>query len=150
MDVLMHEVQTAQQPYYYMLDLADLEEQRGHQDEAIHWLERAYNESQGAATRFQWGTDYVFGLIRMRPQDAKHIQDTTINVLSELDGPDRIYMRTAHRLKTLDRKLREWNKNGAHAATITAARKRMDDICGKIPKTEPARQSCDVFLAKAS
>src|SRR5690606_7669851 len=46
-------------PYYHMADLALLDEQLGRTDAALEWLERAYRESAGAATRFQWGTNYV-------------------------------------------------------------------------------------------
>ena len=57
--LLEHEISTAKQPYYYMLDLADLEEKAGDANAALALLERAYRESQGPATRFQWGTTYL-------------------------------------------------------------------------------------------
>src|SRR6202034_1549927 len=53
--VLTGEISISKTPYYYMSDLADLEEQRGHKDAAVDWLARAYRESEGQATRFQWG-----------------------------------------------------------------------------------------------
>jgi thiol-disulfide isomerase/thioredoxin len=145
--VLEHEVKTAKQPYYYMLDLASVEEKAGHKDKAVEWLERAYRESQGVATRFQWGTEYVLGLVRMQPENGARIRDASFKVLGELDGPDRIYMRTASRLKRLDSTLREWNKDGAHAREIAVLRDHMSGICGKIPAEEPARKTCDSFLA---
>jgi thiol-disulfide isomerase/thioredoxin len=145
--VLDHEVKTAKQPYYYMLDLADVEEKAGNEDKAVEWLERAYRESKGVATRFQWGTEYVLGLVRMKPEDSERIRDVTVAVLGELDGPDRIYMRTATRLERLDTKLREWNEGGRHEAEIAALRERMSGICGKIPAAEAARKTCDGFLA---
>jgi thiol-disulfide isomerase/thioredoxin len=145
--VLEHEVKTAKQPYYYMLDLASVEEKAGNEDKAVEWLERAYRESQGVATRFQWGTEYVLGLVRMQPENGARIRDASFKVLGELDGPDRIYMRTASRLKRLDSKLREWNKDGAHAREIAVLRDHMSGICGKIPAEEPARKTCDSFLS---
>jgi hypothetical protein len=145
--VLDHEVKTAKQPYYYMLDLADVEEEAGNEDKAIEWLERAYRESKGVATRFQWGTQYVLGLVRMKPEDGDRIRDAAVAVLGELDGPDRIYMRTAARLKRLDSKLREWNEDGKHDAEIAALRERMSGICGRIPAADEARKTCEGFLA---
>jgi hypothetical protein len=145
--VLDHEVKTAKQPYYYMLDLASVEEEAGNEDKAVEWLERAYRESKGVATRFQWGTEYVLGLVRMKPEDGDRIRDATVAVLGELDGPDRIYMRTASRLERLDTRLREWNEGGTHEAEINALRERMSGICGKIPAAEPSRKTCDKFLA---
>ena len=147
--LLEHEISTAKQPYYYMLDLADVDEKAGNKDAAIELLERAYRESQGTATRFQWGTTYVMGLVRMRPDDAAGIRTATLAVLNELDGPDRIYMRTAKRLDRLDSVLRGWNKQGKHEETLAAIRKRMDDICSRIPEAQPARGTCNAFLTKA-
>jgi len=135
-------------PYYYMLDLASLDEKRGHFDTAVNWLAQAYAQSQGAATRFQWGTDYLMGLIRMKPTDDAAIRTAGLSVLGELDGPDRIYRRTRARLERLDRALSKWNAKGDHTATIAALRQRMDGICGQIPKTDPASTTCRGFLAK--
>jgi len=120
----------------------------GRTDSALAWLERAYRESQGPATRFQWGTNYVRGLIRMRPADEGAVRDAAITVLGELDGPDRIYRRSRPRLETLDENFREWNTNGAHATAIAAIRERMAPICAQIPAAEAAAlASCRRFLA---
>jgi hypothetical protein len=83
----------------------------------------------------------------MKPEDGDRIRDAAVAVLGELDGPDRIYMRTASRLKRLDTRLREWNEGGKHDAEITALRERMSGICSRIPAVEPARKTCDGFLA---
>ncbi len=135
-------------PYYYMLDLASLDEKHGHIDTAIDWLAQAYAQSQGAATRFQWGTDYLLGLIRMKPADDADIRAVGLSVLGELDGPDRIYRRTRVRLERLDHALAKWNAKGGHAATIAALRQRMDGICGQIPRIDPANATCRGFLAR--
>ncbi len=137
-------------PYYYMLDLASLDEKHGRIDTAVDWLAQAYAQSQGAATRFQWGTDYLLGLIRMKPADDAAIRTVGLSVLGELDGPDRIYRRTRARLERLDHALAKWNAKGDHAATIAALRQRMAAICGQIPKAEPANATCRGFLAKSA
>jgi thiol-disulfide isomerase/thioredoxin len=147
--VAMHEVQTSKTPYYYMDDVAELEEKRGHKDLAISWFERAYQESRGAATRFQWGTNYVGGLVRMHPEDDARIRSAALNVLGELDGPDRIYSRSRMRLERLDAVLRAWNHNGSHSATIGVLRQRVVDMCVKVPASDPAHGTCAGFLAKA-
>ncbi len=147
--IAQHEMRTSKSPYYYMLDLADLEEKRDHKDLAIGWLQRAYQESQGAATRFQWGTEYVQGLVRLRPGDDAEIRSAALVVLGELDGPDRIYSRTRMRLEKLDASLRKWNRHGRHAATIAVLRRRMDGICAKVPAGDPAHAACAGFLGRA-
>jgi protein disulfide-isomerase len=141
-------MESSMTPYYYMADLADLEEERGRTDAAIAWLERAYRESKGPATRFEWGTAYVRGLIRMRPEDEAAVRDAAIDVLGELEGPDRIHTRVRARLERLDTSLREWDKDGRHASALAAIRARMERICAEIPATDDdARQSCRAFLA---
>ncbi len=138
-------------PYYYEADLADLCEALGRKDEAVTWLARAYRESQGTATRFQWGALYASGLMRMQPERADEIAAVTGQVLDELGGPDRIYQRARLRLGRLDKDLQAWNDaaKGAHRDVLHTLRGRMQQICGKIPATEPSRQSCDAFLTHA-
>jgi protein disulfide-isomerase len=147
--VAEHAMKSAKTPYYYMADLADLDEEMGRKDEALAWLERAYRESKGPATRFQWGTSYVRGLIRMRPDDETAIRDAAIEVLGELQGPDRIYTRTRTRLERLDTNLRQWGGDGRHVAAIAAIRGRMDRVCAAIPEADAeALESCRAFLAE--
>jgi hypothetical protein len=145
------EIARASAPYYYKADLAEIAEKLGHKDEAVTLLDEAYRESQGAATRFQWGQLYISGLLRMAPKDSQRIEDAGTAVLGELDGPDRIYRRARVRLEKLDRELRAWNDaaKGAHADVLQGLRARMQQICVKIPDTEAARRSCDAFLKSA-
>ena len=147
--ILKQQIAISKSPYYYMPDIAELEEKRGHADAAIDWLARGYRESRGEATRFQWGTLYVLGLVRMRPTDEARIREATLQVLGELDGPDRIYRRTRLRLAKLDKSLTQWNHGGAHQTAITALRARMTGICAKIPGADSAHSTCADFLARA-
>lgn len=138
-------------PYYFEADLAGIAEKMGQKDEAVGLLEQAYRESQGTATRFQWGQLYLSGLLRMTPKDSARIQQAGSAVLSELDGPDRIYRRARVRLEKLDHELRAWNdaSKGQHADVLQSLHARMQEICVKIPEQEPARVSCDAFLSAA-
>ncbi|MEQ1580412.1 MAG: thioredoxin family protein [Steroidobacteraceae bacterium] len=145
------EMQSSATPYYYMLDLAGIDEKRGRFDAALGWFERAYLESRGPATRFQWGTSYVASLIRMRPQDDARIRDTTLAVLAELDGPDRLYQRTNARIERLERELAKWNADGSKSAAIAAVQARMQQVCSKIPDAESeAKAACAGFLKSAA
>jgi tetratricopeptide (TPR) repeat protein len=138
-------------PYYYKADLADLAESLGRNDEAIDWLSQAYNESKGTATRTQWGVRYVSGLLRLKPNDTDRIRDASTQVLGELDGNDRIYRRARVALSKLDVALRAWNDKatGAHHEVLKTLHDRLQKTCVRIPASEPARQSCDAFLAKS-
>lgn len=143
------EMRTSKQAYYYMSMLADIEEQRGNKDRAVEWLSRAYRESKGPATRFEWGTNYVAGLVRMHPEDSKSIREATLAVLGELDGPDRIHARATTRLKRMDRSLRGWNKDRTHDKEIAVLRERMSAICARIPSASTSRKTCEGFLSEA-
>jgi len=149
--VVQGELARSATPYYYKTDLGELAEQLGRKDEAIKWYSEGFAEARGPATRFQWGAIYAQGLLRLAPDDAAKIGTVTAQVLGELDGPDRIYQRARMRLEKLDAALRKWDAatKGAHHATLVDLRARMQQICGKIPKTEAARGSCDAFLANA-
>lgn len=146
--ILSGEVKTSAHPYYYMADLADLEEKRGHKDVAIKLLAQSFQTAEGPATRFQWGVGYVRGLVRMKPQDDAAIRDAALSVLAELEAAGDLHGRTKRSLGRLEKSLGEWNKDKTHAGAIASVHERMEVICGKIPAGDPAHASCDEFLAK--
>ncbi len=149
--VVQGELTRTATPYYYKTDLGELAEQLGRKSEALKWFADGFAEAQGPATRFQWGAIYASSLLRLAPDDGAKIGTVTAQVLGELDGPDRIYRRARMRLEKLDVALRKWNVDtkGAHHDVLVNLHERMQQICGKIPKTEAARASCDAFLASA-
>jgi len=138
-------------PYYYKADLGELAESLGRKDEALKWYSEGYTEARGIATRFQWGSIYASSLLRLAPDDTAKITEVTSGVLGELDGTDRIYRRARMRLVRLDKALRKWDTDakGAHHEVIVVLRARMQQICVKVPGAEPARATCEGFLAGA-
>ncbi len=145
--MLQAEVTTAKAPYYYMQDLGEVEEHRGHTAEALSWYQRAYHDSTGAATRFQWGCTYLAALLRLAPHDRGRIRQVGFEVISELDGPDRIHARTRRRLEKLDEQLRKWNAGHRYNADIRALRLHMRSECTKLPSEDSGRSSCLHFLS---
>lgn len=147
-DLIKTELPRVQSPFYFKADLAELAEKIGLNEEALDWWNQAYRESQGAATRFQWGQNYASALMRLKPRDAARIREVTEQVLAELDGPDRIYRRARLRLEKLDKDLRAWNEaaRGAHNGVLNSLHAGMQRVCTRIPASEPARGSCDRFL----
>jgi thioredoxin-like negative regulator of GroEL len=147
-DLLTAELDKSKTPYYFMLDLAELAEKAGHKDVAVQWLARAYQSAKGPATRFQWGYDYLVGLLEMTPQDTKAIERAGLDVLGELDAvPDAFYQRTRLRLEQLSGRLLEWGKTGAEPARVVGAlRARSAEICSKLPQGDEGRRACEGFL----
>jgi hypothetical protein len=137
--------------YYSKADLADIAESLGRRDDALRWYAASFADARGPATRFQWGQTYAEALLRLDADDTPRISAVTAQVLGELEGPNRLYRRDRTRLAHLDQALRDWNaaSHGARAAVLTQLRQRMQQICVRIPGSEPARGSCDAFLANS-
>ena len=145
--LLRDEIRTARSPYYYMADLGEMEEKHGHRAQALAWFERAYRESQGDATRFQWGNLYLGALLRLAPANRQRIRETVASVLASLDGAERIQARTRYGLEKLDGRLRQWNAGHRYDADIKAIHQQMQQICTRLPANDAGLESCRNFLA---
>jgi thiol-disulfide isomerase/thioredoxin len=148
--LLRGELLTSKTPYYYMVDLGDLEEKRGHKREAITWFERAYRDSQGTATRFQWGNIYLSALLRLDPTDRQRIKRVAAAVIGDLDGRDRIQARTRMNLDKLDGRLRQWDAGHQYDAELRDIRKHMQGVCAHLPGDDAGLTSCRNFLSGAA
>jgi protein disulfide-isomerase len=146
--LLEAEIKISKTPYYYFPDLADLEEKAGNKEQALTWLERGYRESKGPATRFQWGTLYINGLLRISPQDEPRIRTAVLDVIGELEGPDRIHARARARLDKLNTALADWAGDNKGSATLVAVRQRWQQICQELPPADSVRAECPGLLAK--
>jgi thioredoxin-related protein len=145
--LLLAELGKSQQPYYFMVGLANIEQKAGNHAAAIDWLKRAYDASTGPATRFQWGNYYVTGLIEMTPDDIERIQAETVNVVRELEKSKAFYQRPKAQLQRLETKLEAWGGSPERKAGLAHIRKNVLTICAGIPQQEPARATCEGFLA---
>ena len=116
-ELLQQQMQVSTTAYYYMPDMADIEERAGNVAAALGWLERGYRESRGPATRFQWGALYVDGLLRMAPADEARIRAAVLQVIGELEGPGRVHARARVRLDKMADALRDWAKASGNQAT---------------------------------
>ncbi len=149
--LLVAELEKSKQPYYFMSSLGELAQKAGREQDAIRWLARAYDEAEGPATRFQWGYNYMVGLLEMTPEDTGLIERTGLQLIDELGAsPDAFYQRTRIRLESLDEKLREWSKDSAaRASVIETLRARTRAICEDLPESEESRRNCERFLNPA-
>lgn len=146
--VLLGELKTSATPYFYMAELGELEQQRGHKDAAIDWFARSYRDSQGQATRVQWGSGYVRALIQLRPEDETAIRDTTLQLLHEIGNADAVRGRSRYALDRLFAALHDWSRGGQHAAAVAEIRTAMDQVCRKAPRAGSPLDSCAQLTAR--
>jgi len=132
-DLLALEASTSNTPHYYIGDLADAEEHLGNTQRSLELLAEAYQKARGPASRFQWGYQYLDGLLRLAPDDTATIEKVGLQVIGELDGPNRVHRRTLSRLTRLDKALREWNTTPQRAAVIAKFRVQVAQACAQSP-----------------
>ncbi len=147
-DLLALEASTSNTPHYYIGDLADVEEKLGNKQRSLELLAEAYAKAKGPASRFQWGFNYLDGLLRLAPDDTATIEKVGTQVIAELDGPNRVHRRTLSRLTRLDAKLEEWSTNSARAAVFSKFRTQVVAACGKSADVA-SEAGCSQFGAAA-
>jgi thiol-disulfide isomerase/thioredoxin len=148
-DLLALEARTSNTPHYYLGDLADVEEKLGNEPRALELLAEAYDKAKGPASRFQWGFQYLDGLLRLTPEDTSTIEKVGMKVIGELDGPNRVHRRTLARLKRLDGRLREWNDSPARAAVVARLRTQVAVACAQTREVA-AEAGCRDFAGASS
>ena len=138
-------------PYYLMSELAGNAKHRGATTEALHWYEEAFNQSEGPATRLQWGASYVNAMVELAPQDEARIERAVQQLLTEAATlPDAFYERSGRSLQRVGTQLQGWNKGGAHAASMRRLQGQLDGVCGALDAADPKRANCEGLLKPAS
>lgn len=141
--LLLAEVEKSQAPYYFMSGLASLEEKQKNYDAASAWLEKAYGAAEGKATRFQWGVEYVTGLIRMQPEREDEIVATTTSLLDNLDRDQDVFTgRNFGRLQTLRQALKEWQTDEQRRLDLKPFNSRLTQACAAADPESLAHQNC--------
>ena len=134
-------------PYYLMSALASNAKQRGDKAEALRWSEQAFDQSEGPATRLQWGAAHVKALVEMAPADEARIERAASQLFTEAaKAPDAFYERSGRSLQRVGKQLQAWNKGGAHKATLARLQAQLDTVCAALDPTEPNRARCDALL----
>jgi protein disulfide-isomerase len=140
--LLLAELEKSKQPYYFMVDLADIEQRAGNYDVALDWLKKAHDSTRGPATRFQWGQYYLIGLLEMTPEDTQTIRDTAVALVTEvLNSSGGFYQRPKGQLKRIENRLLEWGAD--NSAAVSAIRESVQSACKTLPEQDEA---CDAFL----
>lgn len=109
--LLLAELEKSQAPYYFMSSLSSIAEKDGDDDAALAWKRKAFEASEGAATRFQWGANYVRALVRLTPDNEALIVKTAFALVSDLDsGEDAYSGRNFSVLRAMTKSLNQWSE----------------------------------------
>jgi thiol-disulfide isomerase/thioredoxin len=141
----------AHSPYYLMSQLAGNARKLGRKDEALRWYEQAFDQSEGPATRLQWGASYVTALVELAPQDAARIEKAATQLFAEAAGDKgAFYERSARSLQRVGNQLKKWSAGGQRAATMQRLQVALDATCRKVDAAEGQRAACERLLAAPS
>jgi hypothetical protein len=148
--LLKAELKRSHSPYYFMSTLGSNAKKRGDKLAAVNWYEQAYNAAKGPATRLQWGSNYVVGLIELTPEDDARIEKAVSGVFAELSKTENAFYQRNHAyLEKMGKKLGEWNKDGKHQVTFQKVHAQLDSICAKLPANDGQKATCQGVLSKS-
>lgn len=138
--ILLAEIETSKEPYYFMSGMASLEEKAGNTEEAVLWLKRAYDAANGSATRFQWGVEYITGAMELTPDNVEPVGEALAGLLDNLEQPQAVFTgRNLHRLKRLQETLGQWQAGRAY---VQAFNEKIDQACAATVEASLANTNC--------
>jgi thiol-disulfide isomerase/thioredoxin len=138
-------------PYYLMSQLGSNARKLGKKEQALRWYQRAFDQSQGPATRLQWGSSYVSALVDLAPADAARIEKAVARLFAEAaQDKGAFHERSARALQRVGRKLGSWGADGKHAATMKRLQVRLDGLCAKVDAADGQRATCAAVLPRQS
>lgn len=144
-NLLVAELERSASPYYFMSSLSSLSEKEGKVDEAVAWRRKAYESSKGAATRFQWGANYVRTLIRLQPDNHEAIANTSLALFDDLQGKKETFAgRNFRILQSLSTQLKEWQ--GMQEITSLAFHMRLSSMCNDQTLDSLEQKNCQMLL----
>ncbi|MGV3554433.1 MAG: thioredoxin family protein [Croceibacterium sp.] len=129
--LLLAELERSDQPYYYMSSLADFAEAEGKNAEAIDWARKAFEASQGPATRVQWAISYSNYVMRLAPQDKAGVEKAAEAVLAELGKTQDYYQRTRIKVDAWGAKVAEWAASHGGGPILEDLRAQMAQVCAR-------------------
>jgi thioredoxin-related protein len=145
--LLARELEKSHSPHVLMTALADMAARSGREQEALNWLERAWRESTGAATRVQVGVKYLVGLMQFAPDDTAAVRDGTITLMSELGAqPEPLHGRNVRALDRLSEQMLAWAEfDNERGIIVVDTRRQMASLCAAADD-EGEQAVCGRFL----
>jgi len=126
--LLLAELKRSTAAYYFMSSLASIAEEDGDESAALDWRKKAWETSQGTATRFQWGANYVRTLIRISPQDETLIAATALNLINEMEPGEAAFSgRNFRVLRSMTNSLNQWSGDRSSDENTTGKNSHKDN-----------------------
>ncbi len=148
-DLISRRLDETLAPHYYMSWMSQFAEGEDDVEGALTWSRRAYDESEGPYTRFQWGAGYLRDLMRLTPEDVETVVQASNEVLSELLVLDDAFAhRNWTRWKGLERAFRAWGEDGRGDA-VARIRDTVHASCDRFAEgggEDSSRVRCNGFL----
>lgn len=146
--LLLAELDRSESPYYFMSSLSSIAEKQDKTEEALEWRRKAYETSQGAATRFQWGANYVRAIVRMTPDNHDLILSTSMNLFDDLQGEQEVFAgRNFRILRSLKKQLAEWQDDQLEDALTETFHARIQSMCEKQTPATVEQENCQSLLS---
>jgi len=145
--LLLKELETSKSPYYFMSGLGALAEREQKPAEALEWYRKAYENSKGSATRFQWGGSYVRALIRLAPDENELILSTAEALFNDLRSRDEVFSgRNFRVLKRLNEQLIAWKSEEQSDAVAQRFSSRIEALCASEDEGSIEKQNCQSLM----
>ncbi len=148
--LLLGNLARSHSPYYLMSQLGGQFRRQGENEEALRWYQRAFERSEGPATRLQWGAGYLVALVDLAPKEGARIETVARQLFTEaaqdkgaFDG------RSARSLQRVGNKLLAWNADGQHEASLKRLRATLAKTCAGVEAGEGRREACQKLLRAA-
>lgn len=130
--LLVAELKRSASPYYYMLDLAGIAEDEKDSPGAIAWARKAYEASEGPATRVQWAIEYSKTVLRQSPGDKAAVEASAQAVIDELgQNSGSYYQRTRIKAAAWGELLHDWSEAHKGGDVLARLDTKMAAVCAK-------------------
>jgi protein disulfide-isomerase len=141
--LLEKELPHAIAPYYFMIDLASMAEDRKDYKGAIAWARKAAETADGLATRIQWAIIYSGVVLRVAPTDKAAVEQSADAVIDALRRNDGGYAeRTEKKVSDWADQMRDWSKKNGGQVLLDRLSARLAEACAK-------GDNCKNVLSKA-
>jgi thioredoxin-related protein len=150
-DLLLAELDKSESPYYFMSSLSSLAEKTENIEEALEWRRQSYESSGGAATRFQWGANYVRTIIRLTPENHDLIMATSLALFDEFQAEEEVFAgRNFRVLRSLNKQLVNWQEEQSEKALVDTFQLRLSTMCEHQMANSIERENCESLIEQVS